>query len=144
MREAGVAPCTGRAPARWRRRLECAPARPPQLRPGPGHERQGPERPAAGSAGREELDPRRQGARHAGRHEVVAGLAVSQGRHTYRGHQSSRALRVLTKLGPGIADVTAVDVALGLRRVGALFTERIRREMERKGVRFTATARGGR
>ena len=68
---------------------------------------------------------------------------MSQGRHTYRGHQSSRALRVLiNKLGPGIADLIAVDVALGLRPVGALFTERIRREMERKGVRFTAAARG--
>jgi hypothetical protein len=67
---------------------------------------------------------------------------VSQGRHTYRGHMSSRALRVLNKLGPGIADLIAVDVALGLRPVGALFTERIRREMERKGVRFTVVARG--
>jgi hypothetical protein len=74
----------------------------------------------------------------------VAGLAVSQGRHTYRGHKSSRALRVLSKLGPGIADVIAVDVALGLCPVGALFTERIRREMQRKGVRFTAVARGRR
>jgi hypothetical protein len=69
---------------------------------------------------------------------------VSQGRHTYRGHQSSRALRVLNKLGPGIADLIAVDVALGLRPVGAVFTERIRREMERKGVRFTLVTRGRR
>ena len=69
---------------------------------------------------------------------------MSQGRHTYRGHKSSRALRLLNKLGPGIADLMAVDVALGLRPVGALFTERIRREMERKGVRFTAVARGRR
>ena len=51
---------------------------------------------------------------------------MSQGRRTYR----------------GLADLIAVDVALGLRPVGALFTERIRREMERKGVRFTVVARG--
>lgn len=51
---------------------------------------------------------------------------------------------MLNKLGPGIADLIAVDVALGLRTVGALFTERIRREMERKGVRFTLVTRGRR
>src|ERR1700737_2887754 len=107
---------------RWQRRLECAPARPPGA-------------PSAGSSARRlrRTRPTSQGARHAVRHEVVAGLAVSQGRHTYRGHQSSRALRVLNKLGPGIADVIDVDVALGLRPVGTLFTEAIRREMDAKG-----------